>query len=144
MDERQGQGAPGTSGFFNRPVIVSLLYLATYFTGFSLIVGIILAHIWRSEAREEWEISHLRYLIRTFWITAAVVAGAAVLMIAYLIAVASNGPNDAHAGEALLASFAAAMIVAAIALVWMAVRSLVSLVKAGTREPIARPETWLF
>ena len=64
----QQDGAP-TGGFqFNGPVVVSLLYLATYFTVFSAVVGVILAYVWRRQTVPDWQRSQFTYLIRTFWL----------------------------------------------------------------------------
>ncbi len=62
------RGAP-TGGFqFNGPTVVSLLYLATYFTVFSALVGVILAYVWRRQPVPEWQRSQFTYLVRTFWL----------------------------------------------------------------------------
>lgn len=62
--------AQANSGFdFNNPTIISLLYLGGWLTGgISALVGIVLAFVWRGEAKAEWEESHYQYLINTFWI----------------------------------------------------------------------------
>lgn len=58
-----------TSGFdFNQPTIINLLYLASYVTGVTGIVGVILAYVWRGDAKAAWEVSHYEYAIRTFWL----------------------------------------------------------------------------
>ena len=58
-----------TSGFdFNRPTIISLLYLSSMVLGVTSIVGVVLGYVWQGEAHAEWESSHYEYLIRTFWI----------------------------------------------------------------------------
>jgi uncharacterized membrane protein len=57
------------AGFeFNNPTIISLLYLASFVTGITGLVGVVLAFVWRGEPKAEWEVSHYDYLIRTFWI----------------------------------------------------------------------------
>jgi uncharacterized membrane protein len=67
MSEQQ-PGAP-TGGFqFNGPTVVSLLYLATYFTVFSAVLGLALAYVWRRQEIPEWQRSQFTYLIRTFWL----------------------------------------------------------------------------
>ena len=63
------------SGFrFNRPTIISLLYLSTPLLGISGLIGLVLAYVWRNEPHEDWEASHYAYLIRTFWIALAACA----------------------------------------------------------------------
>lgn len=107
------------SGFdFNQPTIISLLYLGSFVTGITGIVGIILAHVWQGDNQEEWAASHFTYLIRTFWIGLIV----SVLMFVTII------------GIPLL--FLPA--------IWVGVRSVLSLVKAQKREPMPDPKTLLF
>jgi uncharacterized membrane protein len=67
MTEPPNDPAP-TGGFqVNGPTVVALLYLATYFTVFSALVGVILAYVWRREEVPEWQRSQFTYLVRTFW-----------------------------------------------------------------------------
>ncbi len=111
-----------TSGFdFNQPTIITLLYLGSFLTGVSGLVGIVLAHVWQGENREDWASSHFTYLIRTFWIglVASVVSTILVLVLI---------------GVPMLMAVA----------VWFGVRSVLSLVKAQKREPMPNPETLLF
>ncbi|MFT4057794.1 MAG: hypothetical protein QM681_25060 [Novosphingobium sp.] len=72
FDPKPQNAAPGstpTSGFdFNQPTIINLLYLASYVTGVTGIVGVILAYAWRGDAKAAWEASHYEYAIRTFWL----------------------------------------------------------------------------
>jgi uncharacterized membrane protein len=57
------------SGFdLNKPTIVGLLYVASYLTGITAIIGLVLAYVWRGEPGEGWEDSHYTYLANTFWI----------------------------------------------------------------------------
>ena len=60
---------PDTGVTLYRPIIVAILYLANLFTGFSVLIGLILAYVWRNDRDvTEWEETHFTYLIRTFWI----------------------------------------------------------------------------
>ena len=69
MDDMKPTPRPANSGFeFNNPTIISLLYLASFITGITAIVGVVLAFVWRDEPKADWEISHYQYLINTFWI----------------------------------------------------------------------------
>lgn len=120
-DPLKSQGQP-VSGFdLNRPTIIALLYLASFITGITAIIGIVLAHIWQGESGEGWEKSHYQYLIRTFWL--ALVGGVigVVLMI-------------------VLVGF---LVLGAVS-VWVVIRSVISLTKAQRREPISNPTTLLF
>ncbi|RJF94083.1 DUF4870 family protein [Sphingomonas cavernae] len=120
-DPSRSTDRPVTGFDFNRPTIIALLYLASFITGITAVIGIVLAHIWANEPGEAWGQSHYRYLIRTFWLALAAGAVGVVLTI-------------------VLVGFA---ILFAVTL-WVAVRSVVSLVKAQKREPLADPATLLF
>lgn len=113
---------PQVSGFdFNQPTIISVLYLASFITGISGLVGIVLAHVWQGDNQEDWAASHFSYLIRTFWIgfVASLIAGVlSIVLIGFL----------------LLPLIA----------VWVGVRSVMSLIKAQKQEPMPDPETLLF
>lgn len=110
------------SGFdFNQPTIINLLYLGSFVTGFSGLVGIVLAHVWQGDNQEEWAKSHFTYMIRTFWIGFIASIVASLLMI-------------------VLIGFLLLPIIA----IWFGVRSVMSLVKAQKQEPMPDPETLLF
>ncbi|MGB3710100.1 MAG: hypothetical protein WA985_00260 [Erythrobacter sp.] len=113
---------PGQSGFdFNQPTIIALLYLGSFVTGVSGIVGIILAHVWQGDNRENWAASHFTYLIRTFWI------GFAASMVAFVLSFVLIG--------ALLFPLIA---------IWVVIRSVMSILKAQKQEPMPQPETLAF
>lgn len=115
------QGPVSTGGFdFNRPTIVSLLYLASPVLGITALVGVVLAYVWRGEPHGEWESSHFQYLITTFWL-ALVGSIVSVMLMMVLI------------GFLLLAA------------VWVLViiRCVLSLVNAQKQLPMPNPATWL-
>lgn len=118
-----GSNNSGTGGSFdlNQPTIISLLYLGSFVTGFSGIVGIVLAHVWQSDNKEEWAASHFTYLVRTFWF------GFLGFFIAGLLTVVLIG----------------LLLMPAVA-IWVGVRSVMSLIKAQKREPMPEPNTMLF
>ena len=116
-------GPPVQSGGFdaNRPTIISLLYVLSFATGITGIIGIVLAHVWGGEPEADWQRSHYSYLIRTFWfgLLASVVAG--VLSIVLI-----------------------GLLLFPLIAIWFGVRSVMSLVKAQKREPMPDPETlWI-
>lgn len=114
-------GPPASGGFdFNHPTIISLCYLSSLILGFTGIVGIVLAYVWRDQA-QGWEQSHFTYLIRTFWI------GLVGSIISFVLMI-------------VLIGFLTGIAVA----VWVIVRSVMSLVKAQKQEPMPDPETLLF
>ena len=112
----------GTSSGFdlNQPTIISLLYLASFVVGFTGIVGVVLAFIWRGEPKAEWEASHYQYLINTFWIG---LAGSILGVILTIVLI----------GIPLLIAVA----------VLVMIRSVMSLVAAQKQAPMPNPNSWL-
>ena len=118
-----------------RPTIVAALYLLNFVFGFSVIVGVILAYVWRADTdTAEWERTHYTYLIRTFWISFA----AFVLFMAMWV-FALGGPSG---GFSIL--FFGSMLAMLLVAAWFCIRCILSLVKTGNREPMPNPRTWLF
>jgi uncharacterized membrane protein len=110
-----------TSGFdFNRPTIVSLLYLSSVVLGVTALVGLVLAYVWKGEAHAEWESSHYEYLIRTFWLA---LVGAMVSLLLMIVLV----------GFVLIVAVGALVVV----------RCVLSLVNAQKHQPMPSPQTWL-
>ncbi len=115
------QGQPTSAGGFdfNHPTIISLLYLASPLLGVTALIGIVLAYVWRNEPHAEWESSHYRYLIRTFWLG---LIGSAVSVLFMIVLV----------GFLLLAAV----------FVLVVVRCVLSLVNAQKQQPMPNAETW--
>ena len=115
-----GTASPATF-LFNRPTIVALLYLASFVTGFTALVGVVLAYVWKGEAHPAWEASHYRYHIRTFWIGMLGWVISAVLMM-------------------VIIGFFMALAVA----VWMVVRTVKAMLLAQRDEAVPNFESWLW
>jgi uncharacterized membrane protein len=111
---------PASSFDFNQPTIISALYLSGFLLGVTWIVGVVLAYVWKGEAKSEWEASHYTYLIRTFWIGFIGTVISIFLMIVLI-------------GFLLWAAVAVLMVV----------RCVLSLINAQKQEPMPNPETWL-
>ena len=110
---------PTNSGFdFNQPTVVSLLFLGGLFTGVLGIVGVILAHVWQGDNREDWAASHFTYLVRTFWVWFIV----SVILFVTVIGI----------------------MLLPLPAIWLGVRSVLSLIKAQKKEPMPDPQTMLF
>jgi uncharacterized membrane protein len=120
MNQPQSQGP--SSGFdFNYPTIISILYLLSFFTGVTGIIGIILAYIWRSEDASGWQGSHYTYHIRTFWFG----------MLGTVIGV-------------ILTLFFIGIFVVMAAAIWVIIRTVVALLKAQRHEPFPDPRSlWI-
>ena len=113
--------SPASTGFdFNRPTIISLLYLSSMVLGVTGLVGLVLAYIWKGEPHAEWETSHYAYLIRSFWL------GLIGFGVGLLLAI-------------VLIGFVVWLAVG----VLIVVRSVLSLVNAQKQQPMPNPDTWL-
>jgi len=112
--------AAGAGFDFNQPTIISLLYLSSLVFGVTAIIGVVLAYVWRGEAKADWEVSHYTYLIRTFWI----------------------GFIGTIAGFVLLVVLIGLIVLPAVA-VLVIVRSVLSLINAQKHMPMPNPETLL-
>lgn len=74
------------------PMVVYALYLASFVVGFTSVIGVVIAYVYRGKG-PEWLDEHYRYQIRTFWIgllyaTVATVLVLVAIGIPLLIAVA--------------------------------------------------------
>lgn len=122
MTDSDPSGPPAAAGFdFNRPTIIALLYLASFLTAITGLVGLVLAYVWKNEPHEPWEPSHLSFHIRSFWYG---LVGALVCAILSFILIG------------LLGFVALA--------VWFVVRTVLALLKAQRREAIPDPATLLW
>jgi uncharacterized membrane protein len=137
VSQRDGRSSWLDDTLGNRPFIVAALYLASFFLPILIIVGVPLAFIFRREPSEEWEVSHYRYLTRTFWIALVTFVLVAVLFVAGLLIF---GETDAVAIPALLLLLPLGMV----ALGQFGVRSVMSLSRAVARQAMPRPDTLLF
>ena len=113
--------APAAGFDFNQPTIISLCYLASFITGITGLVGIVLAHVWQHENQPSWAASHFTYLIRTFWL------GFVGFVVSGILSIVIIG-----------------FLLMPIVAVWVGVRSVLSLIKAQRQEPMPDPETLLF
>ena len=104
----------------NRPTIISLLYLSSFLLGITVIIGVVLAYVWKGEPQADWEASHYAYLIRTFWI------GFLGSVISFILMI-------------ILIGFLLWIAVAVLVIV----RCVLSLINAQKQAPMPNPETWL-
>ena len=154
MDEttqatRQPQPPPRPGVTMQRPTIIGVLYLANIVLGISVFVGLVLAYVWRSDAEaQEWERTHFTYLIRTFWIGAAVFLGVFVLWFGALVGIVLE--QELQGGQAdpppagFLLGFFGVMLVGLLCAVWFWIRCILSLIRAADYKPMPNPGTWLF
>ena len=141
-------GTPSGTFEFNRPVLVGLLFLATWFTGFAALVALVLAYVWRGDeegVQGSWRAGHYRYLIRTFWI--ALLYAALILAFVLLVSLSfmSEGMHVMHAagpGMGASALFVLVVLAGFGTVIWSTVRCTLSIANAARRRPMPRPGTW--
>lgn len=110
-----------TGGFdFNRPTIISLLYLGSFVAGITGIIGVVLAFVWRGEPHADWESSHYTYLVNTFWVG---LAGAILGMLTMLVGIG--------------------ILIMGATVVLVIVRSVLCIIQAQKHLPMPKPDTWL-
>jgi uncharacterized membrane protein len=102
---------------------IYVLYLLGAVTGFTAIIGVIMAHIKVSEADSLWR-SHFVFQIRTFWLSVlAAIVGVVMCFTLILLPV----------GILLLSVLG----------FWVVVRSIVGLIKTSHGQPIPAPQSLL-
>lgn len=107
------------SGFqFNQPTIIALLYLASFVTGVTGIVGVVLAFVWKGEAGSGWEASHYTFHIYTFVI--GLIAGFIASILTFV--------------------FIGFLLFPLIA-IWFIIRSVMALLAAQKEQPMPNPTT---
>ncbi|KXV00366.1 hypothetical protein AD929_11215 [Gluconobacter potus] len=76
-------------------LLVYALYIARFFTGISLLAGVILAYILRGSSVSV-ERAHLNWLVRLFWYDVAFIIGSAALFLACFMTEppGSSGPGQ--------------------------------------------------
>ena len=117
-DDNQPVQAAGFD--FNKPTIVALLYIVSLLIALPALIAVILAYVWRGEPHPEWEDSHYRYHIRSFWIG---IAWAIIGAITILIGIG--------------------ILILALLGVWLAIRSVRAMLAAQRHKALTNVETWL-
>lgn len=143
MDPRHNQPGGLADLMSNRPLIVGLLFLGTYFAPFLILIGLPLAYVFQRRPEEEWEQSHFQFLIRTFWIALGLLALASIAALG--LAFVMDQTKGSYSGESVgaFALVAYALVVGGLALAYSGVRIIVSLMKSAKRTPIPNPTAWL-
>ena len=135
---------PASRGFqFNGPTLVSALYLATYFTVFTAFVGVILAYVWKRHAPHEWERTHYRYLIRTFWMGIVGYGLVALSFFGFVFASEADLPDTGATMDiVLIAGAVVGGLWVVLLSILLVIRCAMSLVNAQQDASMPRPESW--
>ena len=134
---------PASRGFqFNGPTLISGLYLATYFTVFTALVGVILAYVWKRHAPEDWQRTHYSYLIRTFWIGIGGYAVCGAVIGAAIAASEFDEANSRLVDGAAMGGGVIATLLALLLSVMLVIRCAMSLINAQQDAPMPRPGSW--
>ena len=127
--------ATGTSDARLFALISYGLFIAALGTGFTAVVGVVLAYIKRGDTHGTiWE-SHFTGLIRLFWVGLVVFAVWLALVIAGVIGVAT-GVND-NTIPPLAGLFPVAWLLSLVYLVWYVYRTVRGLIRAVDSQPYA-------
>ncbi|MET0293800.1 MAG: hypothetical protein ABW042_02200 [Phenylobacterium sp.] len=115
------------------PVIAYALYLGGFATGFTPLIGVIIAHAGLAGA-SPFVRSHYEFLVRTFWIAvAALIAGALAMCVGFILSFVLIGIPIVWAAGAFMSLVG----------VWFAIRSVVGLVYVVQGRAYPNPRTWL-
>ncbi|MGJ8514223.1 DUF4870 family protein [Carnimonas bestiolae] len=104
----------------NMPLVVYVLYLVSLCTGFTAIIGVIIAYVYKGDA-PQWQQQHYRFLIRTFWISVF------YMVIGYVLSL-------------LLIGF----IILALVPIWLIIRCIRGLKNLTEKRPPNNLTTWLY
>lgn len=106
----------------SKPNVINLLYLLSFVTALTGVVGLVLCYVWRNDPKTEaWEQSHLQYQINTFWFG----------LLGFVI------------GLVLMFVLIGFFVWIALA-VWTIVRCVMSFMQAQKRLPMPNPTTLLW
>lgn len=132
------------SGLFsNRAFVVGVLFVASLFNPFLLIVAIPLAYIAKKRTDQEWEATHFTYLLRTFWIAISVALAATILFLLTIWIM------DLRFGASLSDDLFYDLlmwwgVIIFSQFVFFAIRSIFSVTKSALHKPMPNPRNWLF
>ena len=101
--------------------IVYVLYFVGYFTGFSALIGVIIAHLKVDDDADPVAKSHYQFQIRTFWIGLLYLVNGIALSILLI-------------GIPILMWW----------FLWSLIRILKGFIRINEHKPIADPRSWLF
>lgn len=104
----------------NLVLIVYILNFVSYATGFTSLIGVIIAHVQVGNA-DPVLASHYRFLIRTFWVGLLYIVVGAILCFVVV-------------GFAVLFWW----------FIWSLIRNIKGVIALNDNRPIANPTSWLF
>ena len=100
---------------------VYVLYCVSYFTGFTALIGVVIAHVKLADETDPVLRLHYEFLIRTFWI------GLLYIVIGFLLCIVLVG-----------------FLVLFWWLMWSLIRIIKGFIAINEGKPIAKPRSWLF
>lgn len=121
----------------NRPFIVGLLFLGTYFVPILVLIAVPLTFVFRNRPEEEWEESHFDYLLRTALIAVLITLVFGLVVFTTLLAF-----GDFEDSGLFVVSIG--LVGAGLIFALCGVRILISLMKSASRVPMKKPKTWWF
>lgn len=116
------------------PAVTYGLYFLSLATGFTLLLGLILAYVSRDKAGAAMR-SHYDLLIRTFWIgLAAAIVGGVIFLVGLPLSIVLIG----------LPLLALSWAIFGLLGVWFIVRLVLGAIYLARNEAYPRPQAWLF
>lgn len=116
--------AAAEAGGSKMPLVIYILYLSSILLGITSIIGLIMAYVSKGDAAD-WEKTHYRFQIRTFWISLLYGLIMVVMMATMILA-------------------PVAMILGLAVMIWFVVRCVKGLIAFNQSRPVANPTTWWF
>jgi uncharacterized membrane protein len=130
MSERLSYGAAHDRTL---PAIVYALYLIGIVSGFTVLIGLLLAYLNRDQATPETR-THYTFLIRTFWLWIVwMLIGGALLIWGGIFSLILVG----------LPFLALGWIILGLVHAWFALRAIVGVIYLARGEAYPRPYSWL-
>lgn len=119
-----------------------ILYAATLLVGVTAIVGVIIAYLCRRDVAGTWLESHVRWLIRTFWISLGLWVVAYIVMAVKMLSIFGDMAIAEQTGQAepgLILEFFGLFGVLALAILAVTVWFIYRIVKGGLRFMDGKP-----
>ena len=115
------------------PVVAYVLYLLSFASGFTVLIGLVIAYANRGHATER-NASHYTFLIRTFWLAIWwFLIGALLIVFGGIFSLILVG----------IPFFLLGWFIVGMLAIWFGVRCVMGLIYLSRDEPYPRPYNWL-
>ncbi|MBP8247226.1 MAG: hypothetical protein KAX56_10195 [Phenylobacterium sp.] len=133
MSERLDSGTVNLTEDKTLPMVVYVLYLLTFASGFTVFIGLIIAYANRATAGPKME-SHYTFMIRTFWLSIWwFIIGGLLCLFGGVFSLILVGIPFLMLG----------IFICSVVGIWFAVRCIIGLLHLSRGEAYPRPMNWL-